>query len=65
MPVRMLSYRFFAKTYGWMPRQVDDCLTEEEYEWLPKVEQAHGRVAQMKQEEAAREAQNPRRRGQF
>ena len=64
MPARMLSYRFFAKTYGWTPRQVDE-LPELAYEWLPKVEQAHGRVTQMKQEEAAREAQNPRRRGQF
>ena len=60
----MLSYRFFAKTYGWTPGQVDE-LPELAYEWLPKVEQAHGRVMQMKQEEAAREAQNPRRRGQF
>ena len=57
----MLSYRFFAKTYGWTPQQVDD-LSEACYEWLPKVEQAHARVTDMKQREAEREARNAQRR---
>jgi len=57
----MLSYRFFAKTYGWTPDQVDN-LTEEAYEWLPKVEQAHARVTEMKQKEAEREARSAQRR---
>jgi hypothetical protein len=58
----MLSYRFFAKAYGWTPEQVDS-LPEPAYEWLPKVEQAHSRVAEMKQKAAAREAGGKQRRG--
>jgi len=58
----MLSYRFFAKTYGWLPEQVREHLTEEEFEWLPKVEQAHGRVTEMRQREAAREARSAQKR---
>ena len=57
----MLAYRFFAKTYGWTPGQVDE-LPESAYEWLPKVEQAHARVAEMRQREAEREARSAQRR---
>jgi hypothetical protein len=57
----MLSYRFFAKTYGWTPQQVDE-LSEDCYEWIPKVEQAHARVTEMKQREAEREARAAQRR---
>ena len=58
----MLSYRFFAKSYGWTPEQVDS-LPDSAYEWLPKVEQAHARVIEMEQKAAAREARGKQRRG--
>jgi hypothetical protein len=37
MPGQMLTYRWFAKTYGWNPRMVDE-LTVEELFWFPAVE---------------------------
>ena len=63
MPARMLSYRFFAKTYGWTPEQVREHLTDEEFEWLPKVEQAHRRVAEMKHADAQQPGRHARQRG--
>jgi hypothetical protein len=59
----MLTYRWFAKTYGWTPDQVREHLTEEEYEWLPKVETAAIRAAEDQQKAAAREARGKQRRG--
>lgn len=58
----MLAVRFFAKTYGWTERQVLEETSESAYEWLPKIEQAHARVTEMKQREAEREARAAQRR---
>lgn len=58
----MLAVRFFAKTYGWTERQAVEETSELAWEWLPKIEQAHARVTEMKQREAERDARNAQRR---
>ena len=58
----MLTYRWFAKTYGWTPEQVRECLTEDEFEWIPKVETAAQRALVAQQEAAQREARASQRR---
>jgi hypothetical protein len=55
MPPRLLAYRFFAKVYGWTPRQVDNEMTLEEYEWLPRIERGEAGAQEMK-DRAARAA---------
>lgn len=40
MPPDIFLKRWFAKTYGWTPQQVDD-LSLDELSWLPLIEQAH------------------------
>jgi hypothetical protein len=52
MAPHMLTYRFFAKAYGWTPEQVNS-LTEEEYEWLLKIEEGHVRALELKQRREA------------
>jgi hypothetical protein len=39
----MLKYRWYARTYGWTPAQVDD-LWEDEDHWIPLVEEAWAEV---------------------
>ncbi len=52
MPRRVLTSRWFAKTYGWTPEQVGE-LPLEEYEWLPAIEtaEAEAQLAEQKQNE--------------
>jgi hypothetical protein len=61
MPARMLTFRWFAKTYGWTPDQVRENLSEEEFEWFPKIETAAARAAEDMQKEAARESRSSHR----
>lgn len=44
-PVRMLTIRWFARTYGWTERQTADSSAEAIY-WLPLVEEAAARAAE-------------------
>jgi len=53
----MLTYRWFAKMYGWTPEQVREAISEDELEWFPKIEQAEAQAAEIKQKQAARESQ--------
>jgi len=55
MPPRMLTYRWFARVYGWTPHQVREELTLDEFEWLPKIERGEAGAAEVKerQERAA------------
>lgn len=62
MPPRMLTYRFFAKAYHFTRRQVDEELDLDDLEWLPKIEQADQRAAEIKQRQAQRESRAPRSR---
>lgn len=39
MPTRALTYRWFAKVYGWTPGQVEE-LDLELQDWLPTIEDA-------------------------
>jgi hypothetical protein len=52
MPAEILRYRWFAKTYGWTPAQVDDLWEDEDY-WLPIAEEACGEVARLHAAEKA------------
>jgi len=45
----MLTYRWYAKVYGFTPRQVDNDLTLEEFEALPKIERGEAGAAEIKQ----------------
>lgn len=46
----MLIYHWFAKTYRWTPRQVDE-LYLEETEWLPMIGQASSLAEEVLQSE--------------
>lgn len=48
MPGQMLTYRWFAKEYGWTPAQVDD-LPLELMDWFSIIEEASARAASLKQ----------------
>ena len=50
MPSEMMTYRFFAQSYGWTPDQVRE-LSMEEFDWLPLVEAAFSEAE--RQEQAA------------
>jgi hypothetical protein len=56
MPPDILLKRWFAKTYGWTPRQVDD-LSLDELSWLPLVEQAHDEAVREMSEQQTRAQQ--------
>jgi hypothetical protein len=58
MPAEMISYRFFAQSYGWTPEQVRS-LSLEEFDWLPLVETAFGEAS--RQEQAAQERMQRRK----
>jgi len=55
MPPRMLSYRWFAKVYGWTPDQVDE-LPMDAWEWMPRIEAAEARAQELAQAQAKRDA---------
>jgi hypothetical protein len=58
MPPAMLKYRWWLKAYNMHPRDVDDLWDDEDY-WIPVVEEAFGKVAEME----ARAAQSQQRPG--
>ena len=57
MPPRTMTYRWFAKMYGFTHRQVDEDIDLDDLEWFPKIEQAEAQAAEIKQKQAARESQ--------
>lgn len=60
----MLTYRWFAKVYGWTPRQVDEELELSHYEWLPKIERGEAGAAEVKQrQERAAQLHEQKKRG--
>jgi hypothetical protein len=53
MPAMLLTYRWYAKTYGWTPDQVDE-LPADVVIWFPAIEQAVDHVVEKRQQQAAR-----------
>jgi hypothetical protein len=60
MPARALAYRFFAKTYGFSERVVDEELSDTMYLWYFKIEQAEHRATELMRKQAEREARRGR-----
>ena len=54
---RILKYRWWLKAYGLPPREVDELWDDEDF-WIPLVEEAFGKIEEMKAAEAQR-AQSP------
>lgn len=46
MPLHMLTWRWFAKTYGWDPEQVSR-LPLEVFTWFPLIEEAEARATEI------------------
>ena len=63
MPARAMTYWYFLEKHGLSRRQVDNDLDLEDLEWVPKIDAAKARAAEMKQKQAAREQQGRQRRG--
>jgi hypothetical protein len=47
MPARMLTYRWFAREYGWTPAQVNG-LPLDTVGWFARIEDAAARAAKLK-----------------
>jgi hypothetical protein len=62
MPVQMLTYRWWAKMYGWTPEQVAE-LPLEICEWFPAIEEAEHEAGQMRQRMQQRSAASPGKGG--
>jgi hypothetical protein len=60
MPPEMLTYRWFAKSYGFTERQVDDEMSLEGLDWLPVIEDAADHAAEAERKRAEREARHGR-----
>jgi hypothetical protein len=60
MPQQVLMHRYFAKTYGWTPQQVEE-LPLADLNWLPIIEEAEQRVIERYNREASRASSSPRR----
>ncbi len=61
MPSRMLAYRFFLKAYGIKPWEVREMLTEDEYEWLPVIEEADQKASEILRKQEERESKRQAR----
>jgi hypothetical protein len=59
MPRRALTYRWYAKTYGWTQRQVDEEMSAEMADWYPLIEQAADRAAVLMEKQAKHEKRRP------
>lgn len=57
MPPRMLTYRWFAKMYGFTEEDVNERMSLEALEWFPVIEEAEQRAAEIKEKQARRESQ--------
>lgn len=58
----MLTYRWFARQYGWTPDQVDE-LPIEAWEWLPLIEQAADDASRLRQNTQGRTGGHGRANG--
>jgi len=57
MPPEVMTYRWWAKVYHFTRRQVDKDIDLDDYEWFPLIEEAEAQAVEIKQRQAAREAQ--------
>jgi hypothetical protein len=63
MPARAMTYWYFLKKHGLTRRQVREDLDLEDLEWVPKLDAADARAAEIKQAATRREARAKQRRG--
>jgi CHASE1-domain containing sensor protein len=63
MPPREMTYWWWLDRHGLTRRQVDEDISLEDLEWVPKLDAAKARVTEMRQKQAAREARSGRQRG--
>jgi|1185.fasta_scaffold83427_3 hypothetical protein len=56
----MLTWRWFAKVYGWTPDQVEE-LPLEARDWLPLIEEAAHEASDFLSRQAAQTSVGPRR----
>jgi hypothetical protein len=63
MPARQLTYWYFLDKHGLTRRQVREDLDLDDLEWVPKLDAAKQRAIEIRQKQAAREAQGKQRRG--
>jgi hypothetical protein len=55
MPIRELTYRWFAKTYRWTPKEVDE-LPLDTLNWFPIIEEAENKVVERMNKESSRQS---------
>lgn len=60
MPRRALMYRWYARTYGWPQRVVDEEISVEMYEWYPLIEEGEARGEKLRQKQEAHESRGGR-----
>jgi hypothetical protein len=63
MPARAMTYWYFLDKHGLTRRQVRDDLDLEDLDWVPKLDAAKARAAEIKRAAAQREARASQRRG--
>jgi hypothetical protein len=63
MPPREMTYWYWLEKHGLTRRQVDEDISLDDLEWVPKIDAAKARAAEIVQKQAAREARAQQRRG--
>ena len=63
MPDGTVNYWYWLDKHGLTRRQVDEDISDDDFDWFPKLDAAKARATEIKQKQAAREAQGRQRRG--
>jgi hypothetical protein len=60
LPTILLTWRWYAKVYGWTPEQVEN-LPLEALDWLPVIEEAAHEASEFLSRRATQTSMGPRR----